>query len=442
MKTALGSSPRRQSSMGPRSRSVNPTSSPSRAASHPAVSRRLDFEQDESSLQETPALSGSGQRRGKRRDIYDIEPSPSRAQSAVLEESIQEEIIATEDSAMLNGMAEDTYIADIGNDTVADEPEATVDEEESEVVPQPSKQPSKRGRKRKSDAIQSATEELEEAPKTRTRGAAPAQALQTQKKGKKAAVAAAAQPRRSKRVSELTEEEPSNIIDTSTEVSDQIETPPVVAAKGRGRPPKAKLQDETEAPAKKQQKPKEKQKELNEEPVFKKPKLSAKAKKAGSKADEPVPEKATFEGGKLVDIHGKPISQTDIDQMSTTSVGSRYGRGRHLSVFRELEPESVARVGRTGRHRVPPIDFWKNESIAYDPVGSMQAIVKNEQQDPVRKRTNKSRGKKRGLATIEEDELTELDPWEEQDGVFVGIFRDFDPVTEVTMNELVETSTF
>ncbi|KAF1961368.1 hypothetical protein CC80DRAFT_236198 [Byssothecium circinans] len=440
IKTALGSSPRRQSSMGPRARSVNPPSSPLRAASHPAVNRVLDFEQGESSLQETPALSGSGQPRGKRRSVYDIETSPTRGDSTTLEESIQEEIIANEDSAMVVEVAEESYVADIGNDTLAGaDTEVT---EESEVILEPPKQPAKRGRKRKSEAIEPVVEE--EAPKVRRRGAELAQAPEKQKKGKKTtAPAPVTAPRRSKRVSDATEGEPSIVAESSAAAIQETDTPPI-APKRRGRPPMKKPQPEKAVPTKEmksKQREREQEKE-NEEPAFKKPKSVGKPK---TKADPPAARQEaeiSLDSGKLVDVYGKPIPQAEIDQMSTTSAGTRFGRGRQLSIFRELEPEAVAHVGRTGRHRVQPVQFWRNESITYGNDMSMRAVVKNEYQEPVPHKQGAARwkGKKRARSTTEEEEEADLEPWEEDDGIFVGIYRDYDAVAEVTSKELVETN--
>lgn len=443
-KTALGSSPRRQSSMAPRASSVN-ASSPTRAASHP-IARRLDFEHDDSSLQETPALSGSGARRGKRAHVYDIPEgsSPTRQTSAVLEESyVQEEITANEESALINGIGEESFVSQIGDDTTtgaeADAVEDLVELEESEVAPEPVKQPAKRGRKRKSDALEPAQKEDMLAANPRKRGVTSAQASETQKKSKKSAPAPA--PRRSQRVSDITEQEPS-ILDATGESE---EAP--VAPKRRGRParvqPEAEKENAAPTKAAKQVSTKEKA-----ETVFKKPpKPATKTKgktepkdKAEPKSKEKTPSADAVEAGKLVDVYGNPLSKKDIEQMSTTSVNSRFGRGRHLSVFREMDPEAVARVGRTGRHRVAPIDFWRNDRISYDVDGSMTSIVKNQDpEEPAKKqRSSGTKGKKRTLTAIEED--VELDPWEEEEGILVGNYRDFDPVTDVTSNDIIEDS--
>ncbi|KAH4178198.1 hypothetical protein HBH43_041680 [Parastagonospora nodorum] len=461
-KTALGSSPRRQSSMAPRGSSVG-ISSPIRAASHPAVARRLDFDQDESSLQETPGLSGSGQRRGQRANVYDIpeDGSPVPQTSAVLEESfVQEEITANEDSVVFNEVAEESSIAQIGDDTIndAEAVEDLVEQEESELAPEPVKEPARRGRKRKSDVLEPVEEEGSALAKSRKRGATSAQASEMQKKEKGVAPAPAASSRRSKRVSDMTEQTDQDV----SALDGAHDAPP--PAKKRGRPPRAKPEAKENTVASKPSKiaaskadakdnlvttkitkgaaAKAKPTEVFKKPPKPAPKPKEKPVTKGKErahSNDRAPETTEAEAGKLVDVHGHPLNKKDIEQMSTMSTGSRYGRGRHLSVFRELEPEAVARVGRTGRHRVQPIDFWKNDRIAYDPTGSMTSIVKNQYVEPERKayKASSTKGKKRNLTVIEEEEA-ELDPWEEEDGTLVGNYRDFDAATDATTNEVLE----
>ena len=449
--------------MAPRGSSVG-LSSPIRATSNPAVARRLDFEEEEDpSLQETPALSGSGQRRGKRNDIYTLERSPSRPHSAVLEESeLQEEINANheeEEELPVMTEIEESFFAQVGEDdtvTGAEAVESIMEEEaqiEEEVAPNPVKEPTKRGRKRKSDQIAVVQEDSPKPTKARKRGAAAEPAPESAKKRKKSAAAPTAPSRRSKRVSDITEQEPSVLEDASAvdssavaDVSEQIDEAPV-AAKRRGRPPKtqriAEPEAETAAPARGTKKSAKSAAKEKAEPVFKKPsKPVAKPKEnpalKGKEKAKTADKVSKDEAGRPVDAYGNPLSKADIEQMSTTSIGSRYGRGRHLSVFREMEPEAIARVGRTGRHRVAPIDFWKNDRINYNHDGSMQTIVKAPSPEPLAKKsTNYKKGKKKTLTAIEEEEV-ELDPWEEDDGFLIGNYKDFDPANEFTSPGLVE----
>ena len=466
MKTTLGSSPRRQSSMGPRVQPSTMTSSPSRANSHPVVSRRLDFEQDESSLQETPALSGSGQRRGQRRSVYSIEPSPTRlASSAMMEETIQEEIIAGEESSLFNGVMEESGLQEIENDAVlgaevdatgeTDE-HAAVDmspvtdgpmEEEPEVVHEPVKEPTKRGRKRKSDATE--PRQIDDEPiEPRKRGRKP-----LEKKDKNTAVEL---PRRSKRVSDISVQDTSTVHDASAGAMEDVKVSSVVK-KPRGRPPKQPAQSEMlPPPAKKQKRQTNELEQESEkpdktvEPSFKKPKAAPKSKKkADVKEKETQLDSKSIGPGKLVDVHGHPISKADLDQMSTTTTGTRFGRGRHLSVFRELEPDSAATIGRLGRHRVKPINFWANEAVSYDAMGSMQAIVNRVFEEPPPTR-NKKQGRAKAKyksysVAAEEDEEVDIQPWEEEGdgefkGQFKGPYKGYDAANKVSTNKLITTS--
>ncbi|EUC48907.1 hypothetical protein COCMIDRAFT_33589 [Bipolaris oryzae ATCC 44560] len=464
-KTHLGSSPRRQSSMVPRGSSAAP-SSPIRASSHP-IARRLDFEQDESSLQETPALSGSGARRGRRSDVYDIpedgEESPLPEPSAMMEESmVQQELMANEESAIF---AEESFVAQIGEESMAGEEavEELVEEEEEEVVTEPVKQPAKRGRKRKSDAVDNPEEQSEVTEKPRKRG--PGAQASESLKGKKSGLAPTVQRRRSQRVSDISDLEASASelpAETTVDESEQIDEAPV-APKRRGRPPRtqpaaekentvaskstknAATKEKNEETFKKPGKPPGRPK-ANTEPKNKPPAAEPKTKpapktKESSKAKpkEKAPLVDDAAAGKLVDVYGNPLSKQDIDQMSTTSAGSRFGRGRHLSVFREIDPENVARVGRTGRHRVAPIDFWKNDHISYDVDGSMTSIVKSAAVEETRRQNRKygPKGKKKRLTMVEEEEI-ELDPWEEKEGRLVGNYKGYDPVINSASDEIIE----
>ncbi|KAF2855102.1 hypothetical protein T440DRAFT_486111 [Plenodomus tracheiphilus IPT5] len=464
-KTALGSSPRRQSSMAPRGSSVG-LSSPLRATSHP-IARRLDFEHDESSLQDNSVLSGSGARRGDRNrisSVYDIpedEGSPIPEESEVPEESmVQQEIAANDDSVVINVVEEESFAAQVGDDATTgaevteDLIEDLIDAEEMEDAPEPAKQPAKRGRKRKSDMLEP-TEQATNSVTSRKKGAASTQASDVPKKGKKNASTAASQPRRSQRVSDVSDLQTSTLEgpdDASMDVSEQVDEP-APAAKRRGRPPRVQpapdKENAVQSTASKTSASKEKSETGFKKPAKPKPRTNA---EPGKKADAQLKEKTSRAptkektlqnsdtSGKLVNAWGNPLSKKDVEQMSTASAGSRYGRGRHLSVFRELDPETVARVGRTGRHRVAPIDFWKNESINYGVDGSMTAIVKNQDPEPELKKSNyrtSAKSKKRTLTAVEEEEV-ELEPWEEEDGVLFGNYKDFDPITELTKPNVAE----
>ncbi|KAF2736891.1 hypothetical protein EJ04DRAFT_551053 [Polyplosphaeria fusca] len=418
MKTSLGSSPRR--SVGPKTHT--------REANTLVISRRLDFEQDES-LVETPALSGSGQRRKEHRNIYSIEPSPSRAQSALLEESLQEEITQNEDSGLFNGYAEESFAGGVTEDSMggAEITEDAVEVEESAVVEEeePAPKPGKRGRKRKSDTLD-ANAEVASAAKARKRGSVPKRNQQVSDLSKPQG--------RATRSRQSLEEDLTPAADVSIDDSEQTEEVPTPApAKKRGRhAAKAKADVQKAVPAKEKEKDKH-------NAVFKKPMPPAKPKgKMNSKSVDESGEAPVLPNGKLVDTLGNPLSKDEIDQMSVTSTASRFGRGRSLSVFRQIELDEASR-GRTGRHRVAPLNFWKNERAVYDKDGDIQAVIKPEFEEPgPKKHSTKAKGRKRPLKAIEEDEEDDLEEWEREMGVIAGPFKTYDAETNVTGDDEVE----
>ncbi|KAF2016624.1 hypothetical protein BU24DRAFT_206802 [Aaosphaeria arxii CBS 175.79] len=472
IKTSLGSSPRRQSSMGPRTILRSSADSSDRATSHPAVSRRLSFSQDEASLQETPALSGSGTRRGAARSsIYDLEESPSRDHNSLVDESVVQaeitEIAGDEESELLNEIAEESFAGAVGYDTLAgaddlEDEDVSGDVEESEVmeesveepfeealeepveepVEEPEeevvvKQPAKRGRKRKSDVMANSEPKEVASSRTKRRGPAAEEQPTTTQKGKKSAKASppAAERRRSNRISEATEQEDSSILPAANDESMQLEEAPV-APKRRGRPPKATTSAAATTTASK----KKDEEKVNDEAVFKKPKAVARGRpKATSKPNETTVNALESAPGRLVDALGNPLSEEEVDRISMTSTASRYGRGRSLSVFRSLNPDQAASKGRTGRHRLQPVNFWLNEHASYDRDGNLQSIMRNETKElPKEKRATRGRkGSKRTLAAVEEEE-EDLEGWEQDEGVLLGIYKDFDTTAEVTLQDQIE----
>lgn len=461
MKTALGSSPRRQSSMAPRGSSIG-LSSPIRAIPHPSLARRLDFDDEEdTSIQETPALNGSGQRRRKRSDIYTLERSPSRQRSIVLDESeLQEEITANneddDDDLPIVNEIEESFVAQIGDDAITDTEvvESFVEDyaqAEREAAAEAVEVPIKRSKKRKGTSAAVVEEESPRPTKSRKQGPIVAQAPEPAKKGKKGANTFVAPVRRSKRVSDATEQESSilgaSTLDNSAAAvsSEQIEGAPV-STRRRARPSKSQKDNDTQpvVPVKPTKKAASKDAGKEKaEPIFKKPskpvtkskeKPAMKDKDSAKTTDKALKDQA----GRAVDLYGKPLSKADIEKMSTTSATSRYGRGRHLSIFREMEPEEIAHVGRTGRHRVAPIDFWKNDRINYNHDGSMATIVKAPSPEPVaRTSTHHKKSKKKTPTTIDEKKI-ELAPWEDGEGFLIGNYKDYDPADEFTSPGLVE----
>jgi centromere protein C len=421
-------------------RSPHKSSSPDNVEVGTEVNRRLDFlEQEESNVQETPVLSGSGPRRGAaRRDIYDLEESP------VPGNSMQEEDDAAandeyDESAMLQLVQEDSFAGAVEANEVteADAEEGSIQEDETveEVV----KQPAKRGRKRKSDALEPVAER--ESPRTSTRAT---RRQSAEKPGKQAAPSGKkprGRPPLNKQATPPAEEEPSLATNATEEAEEEAGQPPKKRGRGRG----ARNQTEQDEAAEERAQSAEpeankgrKRSKPGPNPGAKKPAADQSAfKKPGPKSKSKAPEKASdvpdLPPGRLVDTLGKPID--DVDRRSITTAGSRFSRAR--SIFCERKAEELGAVSRTGRRNIKPVDFWRNERAAYDKFGNLLVVRQNESVEPPPQKKAK-KGRKKKAAPDEDDEGEELEDWEANEGVLVGTYRDYDPATETASDELLE----
>jgi centromere protein C len=373
-------------------------------------------------------------------------------ESPVPGDTMQEEVTAADDeSAMMQLAEEDSFAGAVE----AEEPieEANGVEEslpEDETIEEIVKQPVKRGRKRKSDALEPVAEtDSQKASTRRTRGAI-AQP-QSAEKATKAVQPSAPKPRgrppKAKQPTSSAEEQPSFASNAAGEPEDAAAPP---QKKPRGRRPRNQtqldeateeaVQPEEPGPskgsrvlAKNQPSKQGPAKAAADQSTFKKPKAAAKSK---SKAPENVTNLPDLSSGRFVDTFGKPLSKDDIDHRSTTTAGSRFSRAR--SIFCERKAEELGTVTRTGRRNIKPIDFWRNERAAYDMQGNLIAVRHNEYQPEPRRTQSRSKGKKKKHAAVEEEEEEELEEWESNDGVLVGSYRDYDPTTETTSDEQLD----
>ncbi|KAF2281479.1 uncharacterized protein EI97DRAFT_429505 [Westerdykella ornata] len=334
------------------------------------------------------------------------------------------------------------------------------------------KQPARRGRKRKSDGLESNAEnESSPAVRSKRTRTANAQASAAGESRKTAPKPRGRPPRQQRREEDVVDEEDHGAADASLEDAAQPEETPVPVPKKRGRRPKAQAspvpdnvpEEESSLPAKRRGRPpKEKPAkpaaaaaESTEDTAFKKPTQPARKPKA--KATERSATAATasippdLAAGKLVDSLGNPIPREELDKRSVTSAGSSFRRARQLSVFREVGPDEIGRVGRSGRHHVKPIDFWMNERAEYGRDGTLKAITHHleiEEEAPRRRKRkagSKKKGRKRGVGEEgsedgEEEEEMEREEWEVNEGVFVGAYREFDVATETTGEEMLQST--
>ena len=475
IKTALGSSPRRQSSIGPRPQARRPTSTPDRASPYPAVSRRLNFsvtEQDSDIEQETPAATNGldTRNRGKgRADVYDLEASPVRGQKRTYDESIvEEETSANGDSETgINGGHEETLLPPVEDESLQfvhgdNDISAGSYEEDSLPLPEATAQPKKRLRTRRSNMIDSS--QLEEEPSVakltrasnrgrgRGRGGVRPGSGRPSRSGKTLVFASnergpspIVQPKqkvpakrttrpRNKAPEPSTEDEEESVVEQEpTADEESIIYEPPAKTKGRRRSAGSK-----NVPVHKNKPSADK-----EEPVFKtqekisKPKANPKSKPPPSERDPNAKiESAKKSSIPVVDPVRSPSKAASEGASVTSTAPKRPGVGRSLQILRQGTPmeDSGVRTTRFGRASVKPVDWWRNERIKYDPHGNKQAIVRAEEVEvpKLAKRAHKQR--KREMSVVEEDE-EELEDWEVEPGILTGPVIGWDQEVGVAMQD-------
>ncbi|KAF2085795.1 hypothetical protein K490DRAFT_58421 [Saccharata proteae CBS 121410] len=398
IKTNLGSSPRRQSSMGPPSQPRPNAQLSGRAASHPAVARRLDFSntgkgQD---VEESPAQSGGSSGRAVRRKHLDeIEESPVQQTRRTMDESIvevedaeegaeeeaEDEALADEDAnGQMNGAPEDSPEPVNGDDSVEMLPEQgeAEDEEEpiSELIPPPKKgSKARKGRSsidESTDQIQDLADEIP-AAQPKKRGRPKGSSLLVSQSNH----APRARNNRTGRIAQKATD--ANQADESAEDVEAPEEDPSVleesaaAPKKRGRKPKAKptqavedestvddppvLEEPAAAPKKRGRKPKAKPAEAMEDttmvegPAQEAPKRGRPAKK---REHVEVEEDAQGEPGppnkraKQKGPQKKPPSERDPNaKVVSKAIGAKSKKGQAQA----REPSVAAAATHANRQR-------------------------------------------------------------------------------------------
>ncbi|OCK74530.1 hypothetical protein K432DRAFT_386757 [Lepidopterella palustris CBS 459.81] len=483
IKTALGSSPRRQSSMGPRSQARMSTDTPDHAASYPAVSRRLDFsakEQDTSIFQATPAsVIGAGARlRGKARaDVYDLEVSPVRGQKRTYDESIvEDETFANGDSEThVNGVHEDGLLPPAQDESLQsiqgyDDTEAGTYNDESMALTQATPPPAKRSRRSQMrDQVDSSQVEEPLPPAKKTRrvmkhkgrgGTRPGSGRKAKDLREdlvaSASIAQKSSPSlqakkkepvkrggRSKKkqpepVAEFEEpaEEDSALAEEPAEDEHVIqeETKPApLNRKGRGRLAAKTVKVHKDGPS-----------NDKGEPAFKVPKKPGRKPKATAPPTERDPNviirSIRDSSHTIVDATGLPFPRSPSKAVSEVgSVTSTMSRvGRSLQILRQGTPmdDEGVRTTRSGRSSVKPVDWWKNERIKYDYLGNKEAVVRAEDVVKEQRAPRKTSKRKRGMSIVrEEEEEEELEEWEENPGFVVGHVNRWDETIGVASRD-------
>ncbi|KAF2741936.1 hypothetical protein M011DRAFT_301997 [Sporormia fimetaria CBS 119925] len=458
MKTSLGATPRR--SLGPR---------PSRRSESPLVRQPSPVDEDDTHTQETSALSGAG----ARRDLYDLSPSPNRQNETVDPSDL---LLGRAEDSFAGGVAEDTFAGAV--DTAYNEEDETIpqeesrveeeeeshveaeeesrveEEEESRMEEEPTKQPAKRGRKRKSNGIDESLAD-NDSPSVRPKRTRTVKPVASASAKSKSAEATPPQKRRGRppraaRKSDTMDEGSSALQDASI-VEPSEETPAQEQPKRRGRKPKAAAPEPVEAPVEAEQSAPAKKRpgrparaqQQEEAPAddtrFKKPMLPSKAKSK----EKATPTKASTDRlkiphGKLFNNLGNPISAESLRAESVSSSKASRRFGRSLSVYREIAPDQLPETSR-GRHRIAPAKFWENERVEYDKHGNLKRIMESDVIEEEKRHVRRgAKGRKRAKPENDEPTEDELEDWEKK-GTLAGEVFEYDPATETALG-LAETT--
>ncbi|KAK5017254.1 Mif2/CENP-C like-domain-containing protein [Cryomyces antarcticus] len=425
IKTSLGASPRRQSSMGPPTRGGNSLSTPQgRAASHPAVARRLDFSMNDAALSVERSLRNPSSTRKssalkQQKNVYDYESSPEKERTKTLTELEMEDVMGIEnDETELpqgngkydgNPALENDY--DIASSLLEGDDFVQVTQDDpTDIAPEPSKMPppkKPRGRPRKSDISISSLQEDSGAEAARKTGNKP----DAQKRGRPVRDIV---PR-----SEPADETESSGLKESTAT--------VPAAKRRGRPPKNKLlavskgnvapatdasvADLTEEAEDQERPAKRARRTLSPAPV--KGNSEGKlAKPPPSQRDPNAKIRSATTGEKV--LQSKATRSVRRDPNEPDLLGNRR--------FRQETPFDVrgATMTRSGRVVMEPLKHWLGEKYVYERAEPV-AVQRVEVVETPKKGRRKGKQSRKVNVEDEDDEDPNIEePWESQGQIVSG----------------------
>lgn len=457
IKTSLGSSPRRQSSMGPPSGLRRTSDGPNRSGSQPTVARRLDFGAVDETNARAPG-SGSRNRGPPRPDIFDLPTSPARNKKRTHEESLVEDETMLEESELaINGIGGDSPLPDVedtlpildqGGDTEPDEPDEPDEpiEESMDIPEEPQPRPSLtkgRGKARKSlEHKESPPPAPSPAPKKKAGRPKKTQGLVSARASNATAPARSRTAVQSRPISNRqVEDESAMDVDQSIEeasmpqigeeeteeLEDKIEegeeTEPDTEPEQESEPePEVEPEPEPEPespPAKKKKRgrPKTGSKpdvhvDEPEEPVQLPERPAKKAKKAPASKKPPPSQrdpnarvtskknsaKNKSKGKQKEDMPPPPlppVSQTSSQPESSQS--RTASQARSLQILRQGTPfEDVgAKTTRSGRISTKPVEYWRNERIEYGHDGTKKEIIRAEDVEETKRSAARARPRKR-----------------------------------------------
>ncbi|KAK8257968.1 kinetochore CENP-C fungal-like protein [Phyllosticta capitalensis] len=484
IKTSLGSSPRRQSSMGPPSMR-RATKSPDRASSHPAVARKLDF----SSIDDFSDRDGSSASRNKgsaRRSIYDIERSPDPEQEPTQEDTVaDDEELPGEDEIPANGFEDESLVPVEGGDSLP-----AIEDEVDDATEEPSEIPAakpRRGAGRPRQSIEKAAkptkdqEEPAEQPAKRAPGRPKKSKALASVQASNASSALGPRAARRGRLAtngdvsavSVSENEPDVEEPSLPEVEETASEVTEPQAKKRGRPkgtgsktarPIAQDADESSVQeveetgaeavqvtqSKKRGRPKGSGQKATANAAEPEPSVadeeerpSKRSKKDAAPAAKPATKKNSAQGkakGKATARASSVNPPTAVQRQASMPPPPPPRDAKSSHILRATTPfdDSDVKTTRSGRASVKPLAYYLGEKIEYSHDRQNLGIIRAEDNElPKRSRRGPSKGKKRkgaASAASEEPELP-LEPWEKGAGIIAGYLNEWDDKKGISLEE-------
>ena len=458
IKTFLGSSPRRHSSLAPQANGRQLTSSPAGGSSDPAVARRLDFSANkprQSIEGHSPSVNGhSALARDKlRQGVYDLQISPEQDEQQLRGGGrVKRGVEAQADDGMdpiFEG--DEDYQAAYGDDSGdvyehvqdgASDSEA-LEQNEPEPAPAPAPARGKRGRPRKSD-VDVSVQSTKQAQPTKGGKRAGNVVGSTAGKGRAAPKTNGVHANAEDRSGSQKKNGKGKARAYDGDAQESAMEPSLsggAAPKRRGRPKASDIDDRrdeadtggddsgAERPGKR----------MRDETA-----QDGRAKKKAKKAMPPPSQR----GPKARVGAAKKPEQWEDDASVVSGTRREGGRARDLQILRQGTPmeESGARMTRYGRPVVAPLAFYKGEHFRWAPrsdrddLPGIQEVVRvDEIHQPGKKQPRKRRRQKRDASVEEEEE--QLEEWEEDEGVLMGYVNAWDPDIGTTAEDEVELGT-
>ena len=442
IKTALNSAARR--SVGPISSPIRlADQTPIRAASHPAVNRRLDFSTEEvrPSIERSPQ-KGRGLRASTKAQstipssgLYsDTQSSSGKGKKRLFSLRADDDAVsASFNNGVIhqtNGTAELDYTGGTGDDSMQIAQDDVGDSLPELAEPHKEKvgddeplpvQPPKRkgGRPRKLVSTEVQERQIRPTAVKKGRGRTP-ESASVDVDASQVSIAAT-KPGRGR---------PARAASVDIDAS-QVSVP--ATKTGKGRPPKkskiAVLEDVNGDESVEEERPTKRAKNTS---------VSETPRVGPSKRTKPPPSQRDPNAKVTSARKGKEVQAASVEP-ETAHRNNGRPKPRSLQIMRNGTPadDSGSRITRSGRTSVKPLAYWRNERIVYgeDAAGTkeryllptIKEVIRTEEVEPPRPKKatrgkSKAAARKRALADVEEED-EELEPWEMEEGILRGVVR-------------------